>query len=92
MDKNISITIMSVCKKYNIPYESVNFKHKDFCNDAIRLGEIYKELQLILGDLLEIEERHNVNGLGELLKDDILQLETIEHDIIKIANKIRKEE
>jgi hypothetical protein len=60
-------------------------------DDAKRLGEIFRDLKIIAGDLEAIAERHQVDGLKEIIHQDALDIETIDHDIIRLAQKIRKE-
>jgi GTP cyclohydrolase I len=86
--KRISLTILEVCQKLGINY---NPEDKQLFNDAKRLGEIYRELKVITGDLQCISERHDIKDLHLLLSDDIEKISTVEHDIIKIATKIKHE-
>lgn len=86
--KNISLRILAACKKFGIKYNS-NIINDKFISDAEKLGKIYLDLKIIAGDILEISERHNLEGLGELLQDDILALEKIDHDILKLAIKLK---
>lgn len=86
--KRISLTILEVCQKLGINYKP---EDKQLFNDAKRLGEIYRELKVITGDLQCISERHNIKDLYLLLSDDIEQIEKIEHDVIRIATKIKNE-
>lgn len=89
---NISEVIEECCKKEGIEYHSPYLKYgKHHYQDAKRLAEIYRELKEIAGELQIIEERHNVNGLGQLLHSDLLKLDEIDHDIILVAKKIREQ-
>jgi len=89
-DKKISHKIIEACKKAGIPYTSCNPDYQEFRADAIRLNEIYGELKILNGDLEEICERHDLNGLNKLLHDDIKKIEEVEHDLIKMAKKLGK--
>jgi hypothetical protein len=91
-DKRISLTITEVCHKLGIDYESINPVHSQLINDAKRLAEIFLDLKIIAGDLEAIAERHEIDGLKGLLHDDALAIEKIEHEIIKMAKKIKDEE
>jgi len=91
MDKRISLTIVEVCKKLGIEYSSCNPNYLSMINDAKRLGEIYRDLKIISGDLTAIAERHNIEGLKDLLLDDATTIEKIDHEIIKIAKKLKEE-
>ena len=90
-DKRISQAIIEACKKEGIEYSSVNPNYTKFYSDAKKIGEIYRELIILARDLEEICERHNINELSKLLHDDVLEIEKIEHDLIKFAHKIQKE-
>ena len=85
----ISATVCQVCKQLGIDYHSINPQYVTLIEDATRLGAIYRQLKEIIGDLKEIEDRHQVNGLSKLLDDDILALDKIDHDIIRLAQKLR---
>jgi hypothetical protein len=92
MEREIKIRkiIYDICQKAGIKYKSKAHKQiRDF--DARRLCEIYIQLKLIAAELQEIEDRHEVNGLGKLLKDDIAKILNIDHDLVKISKKLRDE-
>lgn len=90
MDKRISLTITEICQKLGIDYHSINPNYLLMINDAKRLGEIYRELKEIAGDLTAIAERHDVGGLKDLLLDDADAIEKIDHEIIRMAQKIKE--
>lgn len=89
MAERISYIISKVCKELEIPYESSNPNYNVFVKDANRLGEIYRDLKIMIGDLIEIEERHQVDGLGKLLQDDVDELSYIDHHIVRVAKAIQ---
>ncbi len=89
---HISYIVEQTCKKLGIPYKSPYLKEKDVHRDAERLHELYLHLKQIAGELTEIEEAHNVNGIGKLLYDDIIMIEQADHDLIRIAGIMRKRE
>lgn len=91
-DKRISHNIVEVCHKLGIDYKSNNPNYSSLYTDALRMRDIYRKLKIIAGDLEEICEKHTINGLSNLLKDDIELLEKIEHDLVKLAYKIHKED
>jgi hypothetical protein len=64
----------------------------EMINDAKRLGELYRDLKIIAGDLEAIAERHKIEELKNLLHDDALAIEKIDHDLVKMASLIKKEE
>ena len=91
MDKRISLTVTEICQKLGIEYCSINPKVADMLNDAKRLGEIITDLKIIAGDLEGISERHNIDGLKGLLHQEVLEIDKIDHDLIRLAVKIQKE-
>jgi hypothetical protein len=90
MDKRISLTIAEVCQKLGIDYKSVNLNYLSMIDDAKRLGKIFRDLKIIAGDLEAIAERHKIDGLGKIIHLGALQLEAIDHDIIRLAQKIKE--
>ena len=88
MDKNISHLITESCKKQGIGYKSINPNYVTFTNDAQKLVQLYKDLTDIAGQLVEISERHDIPEL----KIDIFNLNFIDHDLIRLAKRIREEE
>lgn len=87
--KRISLTIAEICQKLEIPYQSCNKGYLQFTRDVERLGQIFRDLKIIAGDLQAIAERHDINGLKDLLTDDAKAIEKIDHEIIQIAQKIK---
>jgi hypothetical protein len=47
------------------------------------------DLKIIAGDLEAIAERHKIDGLKNLIHRDALEIEKIDHEIIKIAKKLQ---
>jgi hypothetical protein len=92
MDKRISLTIVEVCQKLGIDYKSINSTHAQTINDAKRLGEIFRDLKIISGDLEAISERHNITGLKNIIHKEALQIDKINHEIIKMAKQIQEEQ
>lgn len=91
MDKHISHSIVEACKKHGIPYKSCNPNYVRFDSDAQLLGQLYRDLLEMSVKLQEIGERHNIPGLKEILNKDIDSLVTIDHDLIRLAHKIKEE-
>ena len=87
MDKNISHLVSESCKKNGIEYKSINPNYVIFTNDAQQLVQLYKDLQQIAAKLVEISEKHNIPEL----KIDIFQLNSIDHDLIRLAQKLKEE-
>jgi hypothetical protein len=92
LDKNISHIIDESCKKCGIEYKSINPNYVVFTNDAQRLVQLYKDLIHIAGQLGEIAQRHNICGLGAELNKAIDQINNADHELIRLATRIRKEE
>jgi len=91
MDKRISLTISEICQKLGINYESINPNYRQMINDAKRLGEIFRDLKIIAGDLEGIAERNNIKELKNIIHKEALEIEKIDHDITKIAQKIKNQ-
>jgi len=90
-DRRISHNIVEICNKLGIEFKSNNPNYNQFYADALRLRDIYNNLKIIAGDLEEICEKHKINGLSSLLKDDINLIEKVEHDLVKMSRKLDKE-
>lgn len=90
-DKRISLTITEVCNKLGIEYSSCNPRYVQMINDAKRLGEIFTDLKIIAGDLEAIAERHQVDGLKDIIHEYALRIETLDHEIIRVAKQIKDE-
>jgi hypothetical protein len=86
--KRISCTISEVCQKYGIDYKPGD---RVIYNDAKRLGQIFCELKIIAGDLVAIAERHDADGLKDIINQEALNLEVIDHEICQLASKLSKE-
>lgn len=89
--EKISYHINEVCKHLGIDYKSCNESYLQMMKDAEILGQCYRDLKIIAGEIQEVAERHNINGLGKLLEDDLDAIDKLEHDIVKIATKIKLE-
>ena len=87
---HISYIIENICEKYNIPYKSKNPHYNIATKDAEKIGQIYLKLKEIIGILIDIEERHNL-GLKEKFEVIIKELDTTDHDLIKLAKEVQKE-
>ncbi|MHA1437961.1 MAG: hypothetical protein ACTSPD_10325 [Promethearchaeota archaeon] len=88
---HISYMIERICKKLGIDYKSPHLQNNiDIMKDAWRLQEIYVELHIILGDLEDIAERHQIDGLGMMLQQEIALIEQCDHDINRIAKMMNE--
>lgn len=90
-DRRISLTIMEVCQKLGIGYLPCNPKYAHLIDDAKRLGDIFRDLKILAGDLEAISERHQIDGLKDIIHTEALELEKIDHEIAKIAQHIKKQ-
>ena len=89
---NISLMIDTICKELNIPYESKNPHYQTFVDDAIKLGCIYRDLKIMIGEIHDIEIRHGFNGVKEKLEEIIKVLDETDHQIIKVAKILEEQE
>jgi hypothetical protein len=89
--ERISLTIGEICTKLGINYCSINPHYLEMINDAKRLGEIIINLKIIAGDPEAIADRHQIDGLKNLIHEDALKIEEIDHEIIRIAKQIKEE-
>lgn len=92
MDKNISHQITESCKKLGINYKSCNPNYVEFNNDAQLLVQLYKDLFEIADKLDEISLRHDIPGLKEMIRLEIEKINDIDHDLIRLAQKIKEEQ
>ena len=90
MDKKITHIIAEVCKKEGIPFKSVNPNYIVFTNDAQQLVQLYRDLVEIAGKLQEISDRHDIPELKQVLKFDIKMLDKIDHNLVKLARKLKE--
>jgi predicted extracellular nuclease len=89
---HISAIIEGICKKQGINYKSSNPYYTTLVDDAIKLGCIYQDLKIMLGNLQEIEDRHHLNPqITDALEKTIKELNDADHIIIRIAKEILKE-
>jgi len=88
--ENISLIISSICKEQGIDYCSTNPHLITLMEDAQKINKIYIQLKNIIEILIEIEDRHNITGLKELIEQDLLQLDKIDHHLLQIAKKMRE--
>jgi hypothetical protein len=79
---------MQCCIKEGIKYSSTNPAYTNLEEDALRLRNIYRDLIIIAGDLEEISERHQIDGLKNIIHKEALQINENSHDIIKLANTL----
>jgi len=85
--KNLSFLIEEICKQKGLEYHSTHCTK--IISDACRLGDIYIELKQIIAELQELEIAYEIKGIGKILEDDIVELSKIDHDLIKLAHKLK---
>jgi hypothetical protein len=90
--ERISLIIGEVCAKVGLDYCTSNPHVLEMINDAKRLGTIFRDLKIIAGDLEAIADRHEIDGLKDIIHKEALDIEKIDHDIIRLAQKIKDEE
>jgi len=88
--KRISLTISEICQKLGIDYKNCNPQQLYLANDIKRLGEIYRQLKEIAGDLEAISERNDLNGLKALIHEDAETEDIVAHHLIKIAQILKE--
>ena len=88
-ENKISYIIDTICSKYNIFYKSKNANYNEIKKDALKLVDIYLQLKQIIAELIILEEKYKIDGLKQLLEDDIKKLDSIDHDLIKISKELR---
>ena len=87
-NSHISYLIERACEQAGITYNSPFLKNGEAYKDAERLGILYMKLKRIAGELQDISEKHNLDGLGEMIKKEIQFIEEADHGIIKIAQMV----
>lgn len=92
MNKNISKTIVEVCKDIGIQYKSINPNYTVFYEDSKKLADIYNQLKAIEDKLIFICDRHKIEGIENIFKDDLELIEKVNHDLIKVAKKFIEDE
>lgn len=85
MNQNkISGIIKDICKQHKIKYTSIA--------DAKRLGRLISELNIITNEIYNILDRHNIStDFKEEIEKDMLNLHSIDHDLIRLANQLKNE-
>lgn len=88
--ENISLIIDSVCKTQGIEYNSCNPHLVTLKEDVIKLGKLYRDLKIMIGILVEIEDRHDLGNLRKKLETIINELNRTDHLIIKLAKDLNE--
>jgi len=89
---NISLMIDAICKELEIKYDSKNPHYQSFVDDAIKLGGIYRDLKIMIGEIQDIELRHNLIGLKEKFDTIIKHLDETDHALIQLARQLKDKE
>lgn len=91
MTRSISQIIQDTCKKEGIEYESINPDYKAFVSDAVRVGEIVRNIQSYIDELECIFKRYNINqNVSEEIERDLWELHAIDHSLLKLAYKLKE--
>ena len=88
----ISLIIDSICRQHGIDYCSLSPHLQTFCQDAARLGKVYTSLKIIMGDLKDIEERHDIKELNKQIEEIIKIINGVDHDIIHLAREFKEKD
>jgi hypothetical protein len=88
----ISLVIDSVCKELGIPYCSINPHLITLDEDVRKMSSIYLQLKQIIGTLLEIEDRHDLQNLRKNMQKIIKELNEADHEVIKLARQLVEKE
>jgi len=86
--EKISLIISSVCKEQGIDYCSTNPHMVSLYEDAKKMAKMYLQLKEIMGILVEIEDRHNLNGLRKKFESIIHELDVADHTLITVAREM----
>ena len=62
------------------------------CRVAIKLVDLYVQLKCIASDLQEISDDFDIKKRDAYFLGFIRQLEQIDHDLVRLANKLAKED
>lgn len=87
--ENISLIVDSICKDLGIKYNSKNPHYISLQQDVLKMRKIYLQLKETIEILMEIEDRHNLNGLREKMEVIIRELDEADHLVIKLAKQIK---
>ena len=87
---SISLMINSVCRDLGIDYKSTNPEVVTLYDDAQKLGKLYFIFKEAMGFLAEIEDRYDIDGLSNLLEDDIKSLYAIDHHLVRLAYQLKE--
>jgi ribosomal protein L7Ae-like RNA K-turn-binding protein len=83
MPNKIKKLIQDICKENDIQYTSKS--------DAKRLGELISELNIISDEVYQILDRHNIKTtLKQGIEDSLLTLHAVDHELIYLAEQLRK--
>jgi hypothetical protein len=88
--ERISLMIDSICKEQGIDYCSTNPHYVTLKEDIIKMSKIYLQLKQTIGIIKEIEDRHQLNGLKEKFEEIINHLDSIDHDLIRLARQLKE--
>jgi len=81
-----------ICNKLGITLPTkLSNQERNINKDAQYLADIYLQLKEIIGKLSEIEGHYKLKPVRNILEHFIQELINIDHDIIKITNKLIEE-
>jgi galactitol-specific phosphotransferase system IIB component len=86
----IKENINKLCQKHGINYCSdINKEVLTIKEDSKKLSDIYLQLKEIVGELVEIEERHNFPRFHNKIDKIIKEMEQTDHEIINLATVLK---
>lgn len=87
--EKISLIIDGICKELGIDYNSKNSHYLTFLADAMKLGRIYQDLKIMIGDIKDIEMRHGFAGIKDKFEEIIKELDIIDQEVIQLSKQLR---
>lgn len=87
--EKVSLIIDSICKELGIEYCSSNPHLITLQEDVKKMSKIYLQLKEMIGILVEIEDRHEINGLREKFEGLVQELNAADHLLIKLARQLK---
>lgn len=86
----IAYRVEQVCKHLGIKWKSKYLTKSDFHKDALRLLDLYNIMKQVVGEMIEIADKHGAEDLSKMLWNDINLIENVDHDIVRIATIMDK--
>ena len=81
-----------ICKSLGINYHSPHLEKSNFHQDAIMLNDLYLQLKQIVGEIIEIADKHSDEDVAKSLWRDVMLIEGVDHDLTNLAKLMDKED